>query len=120
MLKLAPEQNNEITVSASRTLTEILRDLGDPEAVTLRALRHHLLDQCLQRLGQARQQIRHYEAIYGMDYDAFNHKIGTDEDFLDQINQSYPLWEADAVEWVYRIEEEATWQKRSERLLSEL
>jgi|GEM_PF-3991942 len=60
LISVALPQTTEITVLANRTLSETLQTLGDPETVVLRALRHYLLDLCLQRLEQARHQIQHY------------------------------------------------------------
>ena len=74
---------------------------------------------CLQRIEQAEHQIGEYEQLYGLDYETFNHQIGTDETFLQITNQNHPTWEADAIEWEYRLEELQTWQTRLEKILSE-
>lgn len=54
-----------------------------------------------------------------MDYATFNRRICTDQAFLDAVNQGHPLWEADAIEWVHRIEEAQTWRERLHRILRE-
>ena len=120
MRERVPAQTMQITLPTNQTVSEILQALGDPETVAARALRHYLLDICLQRLEQARQQIDRYEHRYGADYETFNRRIGTDETFLETVNCAYPLWEADAIEWVYRMEEDETWRNRSQTILREL
>ncbi len=112
-----PSQTMQFIMPANQAVSEILQILGEPDRVAARALRHYLLDVCLQRLEQARQQIARYEQQYGSDYETFNRHVGTDESFLATLNSAHPLWEVDAVEWAYRVEEEAAWQNRSETIL---
>ena len=113
-------QTMQITLTTNQTVSEILQILGEPEQIAARALRRYLLDICLQRLEQTRQQIDRYEQRYGADYETFNRRIGTEETFLETVNCAYPMWEADALEWVYRVEEDETWRNRSETILREL
>ena len=100
-------------------MNEILQALGNPKTVATSALRRYLVDVCLQRIEQAERQIGDYEQRYGFDYETFNRQIGTDETFLQTTNQNHPTWEADAIEWEYRLEELQTWQTRLEKILSE-
>jgi hypothetical protein len=109
----------QLTVPLHKSLSEILQALGNPEMIAASALRRYLLDTCLQRIEQAKYQISIYEQQYGSDYETFNHRIGIDEAFLNTINRNHPTWEADAIEWIYRIEEAQTWQERSEKILRE-
>ena len=46
--------------------------------------------------------------------------VSTDQPFLDAVNREHPMWEADAIEWVYRIEEVQTWRERLQKVLREL
>lgn len=94
MTNQAPSQTMQITVPTNLAVREILQVLGEPDRVAARALRHYLLDVCLQRLEQARQQIDRYEQQYGSDYETFNRQVGTDETFLDTVNSAHPLWYA--------------------------
>ncbi|MFC1976598.1 hypothetical protein ACFLXQ_09380 [Chloroflexota bacterium] len=109
----------QLTVPLHKSLNEILQVLGEPEIIAASALRRYLLDTCLQRIEQAKRQINMYEQLYDSDYDTFNHRMGTDKAFLETTNYDYPTWEADAIEWLYRIEEVQTWQERSEKILRE-
>jgi hypothetical protein len=109
----------QLTVPLHKSLNEILQVLGEPEIIAASALRRYLLDTCLQRIEQAKRQISIFEQQYNSDYDTFNHRIGTDQAFLETTNRNYPTWEADAIEWLYRIEEVQTWQERSEKILRE-
>lgn len=115
-----PSQTMQIAFPMNQTVSEILQILGEPDRVAARALRHYLLDVCLQRLEQARQQIDRYEQKYGSDYGTFNRHVGTDETFLEAMNSAHPLWEVDAIEWAYRVEEEEAWRNRSETVLRAL
>ncbi|MBC8449241.1 MAG: hypothetical protein H8D78_15955 [Chloroflexi bacterium] len=101
-----------LTIPIRETLFESLRGLGDPEKVAEAALRRYAVDNCLQHIEQAERRIAVYEQQYGLDYATFNRRICTDQEFLDAVNQEHPLWEADAIEWVHRIEEAQAWRER--------
>jgi hypothetical protein len=108
----------ELVIPIHQNLKELLQFIGNPETIVINALRRYLLDVCWQKIELAEQQVAAYEHGYGMNYPTFNQKITTDENFLDRINQSHPMWEADAIEWFYRLEEIQTWQKRLEKVLN--
>ena len=111
--------NAMLSIPLQSQLMETLKIFGDAETVAVAALRHYALDRCLQRIEQAEQRIAHYEAQYGMPYETFNRRVCTDPTFLDKANLEHPTWEADAIEWVERIEEARQWRQRSELILQE-
>jgi hypothetical protein len=108
-----------LTIPIQESLLEILRGLGDLESVTLAALRRYALDLCLERIEQAERRIAFYERRYESDYNTFNRRICTEQAFLEVINRDHPMWEADAIEWAYRIEEAQAWRERLEKILRE-
>ena len=108
-----------LTIPIRESLFESLRGLGDPERVTLAALRRYAVDNCLHHIEQAEQKIAAYEQRYGLDYATFNQRICTDQAFLDAVNREHPMWEADAIEWVHRIEEAQVWRERLQKILRE-
>ncbi|MBL7184591.1 MAG: hypothetical protein ISS50_09115 [Anaerolineae bacterium] len=108
-----------LRIPVQESLLEILKGLGSLEIVTAAALRRYALDRCLQRIEQAERQIAFYERRYESDYNTFNRRTCTDQAFLDLINRDHPMWEADAIEWAYRIEEAQAWRERLERILRE-
>jgi hypothetical protein len=109
----------EFIVPVQPAIKEILQALGNPEIVATSALRRYLVDVCWQRIEQAERRIAEYEQIYGTTYEAFNQRITTDETFLEATHQNHPIWEADAAEWDYRLEELQTWRARLEKILRE-
>lgn len=109
----------EVVLPVQKSMSEILEVLGNPEMVAMSALRRYLVDACMQRIEQAERKIAEYEQLYGLDYQTFNHRIGTDAAFLKSTNQNHPTWEADAMEWDYRLEEIQAWQTRLEKILNE-
>lgn len=109
----------EFVVPVHQSMNEILQVLGNPELVAVSALRRYLVDVCWQRIEQAEQFIARYEQTYGSTYESFSQRIGTDEAFLKATHQKHPTWEADVIEWEYRLEELEAWRKRLERILHE-
>ena len=109
-----------LTIPIQETLLESLRGLGEPERVAEAALRRYAVDNCWQHIERAERKIVAYEGQYGLDYTTFNQRVCTDQPFLDAVNREHPMWEADAIEWVYRIEEVQTWRERLQKVLREL
>jgi hypothetical protein len=106
-----------LTIPVQESLAELLYPLGDLETVTAAALRRYALDYCLERIERAERQIARYEEMHGYDYESFNQRICTDQAFLDEVNRIHPTWEADAAEWIYRIQEAQEWRERSRMIL---
>lgn len=116
---MANSAATEFVIPVQQSMNEILQALGDPKIVAVSALRRYLVDICWQRIEQAERQIVEYEQKYGTTYQTFTRRVGTDEEFLMMINRDYPTWEADAIEWDYRLEELQTWRERLEKILHE-
>lgn len=91
---------------------ELVHVLGEPAAVVPAAVRQYVVDRCLQRLESAEAKAGVYVRGYGMDYKTFSRRVTTDQVFLDQLNQTHPLWESDAIEWACRMEEVELWRER--------
>jgi len=106
-----------LTIPVQENLVELLNVLGSLETVTAAALRRYAVDYCLERIEQAERRIALYEQRYACEYESFNLRVCTDQTFLDEINRTHPTWEADATEWIYRIEEAQEWRERSKKVL---
>lgn len=109
----------ELVIPIQANLKTLLQTIGTPETIVIQALRRYLLEICWQKIESAEQQIAIYEQRYGLDYAIFNHKITQNEFFLADIEKRYPMWEADALEWLYRLEEKEVWQQRLTQVLNE-
>ena len=109
--------NEMLTISLQGNLMELVHLPGEPAAVVPAAVRQSVVDRCLQRLEAAEAKVGAYVQRYGMDYKSFNWRATTDQAYLDQLNQDHPLWESDAMEWVYRIEEVELWRERLTKAL---
>ncbi len=92
------------------------RLFGDVERVVKDALRAYLVEQCQHRIGQAAAKIEAYNQKYECDYHNFKQSVQSDEDFLIKIEAQTSLWEEDAMEWEYWVEEKQTWQDRRETI----
>jgi hypothetical protein len=106
-----------LTILVQESLLELLESFGEPTAIAPAALRQYLVDRCLHRIEQAEDKIAFYEKRYHADYETFNRRVATDESYLAALNHEHPLWEADASEWAYRLEEAVTWRERLQKAL---
>ena len=79
-------------------------------------LKAYSIEQCRQRIQQAAEKAAVYTQKYLCEYERFAYAVQADENFLQQIETQYPLWEEDAIEWKYWTEEQQTWQSRLETI----
>lgn len=100
------------TIPIKNEWIEVAQLFGDVESVVKEALQSYFLEQCRQRINQAAVQITAYREKYGCDYGTFKNAVQTDEDFLEKVESQNPLWEEDAMEWEYWLEEQQTWQSQ--------
>ncbi len=101
-----------LTIPMQQSLLDLLQTLGDPASVIPAAVRQYVVDRCLQRLEAAEARVQAYIHKYGSDFATFNMLVTTDEEYLRTLNLTHPLWESDAIEWAYRLEEVELWRTR--------
>ena len=106
-----------LTISIEDKWIDTAQLFGDVERVVTEALQAYLVEQCQQRIDQAAAKIETYTQKYDTDYNIFKQSIQTDENFLKKIETQNPLWEEDAMEWEYWLEEHQTWRHRLETIL---
>lgn len=94
---------------------ELAHEFGDIDAIVEDALRAYFLTQSQVRMNEAERRIAAYRQKYQCEYDAFSRLVQTDDRFLSRVEACNPLWEADAMEWQYWLEEQAAWRRRSQR-----
>ncbi len=105
-----------LTIAIDNQWVETAQVFGDVERVVKEALRIYLVDQCQQRLNQATAKLSIYSQKYHCNYDTFKQAVQTDEDFLLRVEAQYPLWEEDAMEWAYWLEEYQAWRNRRDTI----
>ena len=101
-----------LSVPIASEWVETAQLFGDIESVVKDALRSYSIEKCQQRVNEAAARIAGYNRKYGCDYDRFRRSVQTDKDFLVRIESQNPLWEEDAMEWEYWIEEQQAWRNR--------
>jgi len=104
-------------VAVKSDLLNVAKKFGDVDTVVAEALRHYAIDQSVERIEAARVKIRGYEKKYGASYATFAHQVQTDAKFLRRIEAKHPLWEEDALEWKYRLDEVEEWTATLENIL---
>jgi len=100
------------TVALDQKWVETAQLFGDAKSIIKEAVRAYAIQQCQQRVNDATAKVEVYRRKYACDYQTFKKTIQTDEDFLAEIQAKNPLWEQDAIEWEYWIEEQQTWRNR--------
>jgi hypothetical protein len=106
-----------LTISIDDKWVDTAQLFGDVDQVVKKALRVYLIEQCQQRIDQAATKVSTYTERYHCDYNVFKQRIQTDEDFLKKIETKNSLWEEDAIEWEYWLEEHQTWNDRLKTIL---
>ena len=98
-------------------LVEALHSLGNLDEIVRFALKRYSIDEILKRTEELKKEITEWEMKYNMSYDQFQAKIVDDEQFLDNLNQQHPMWEADFMYWESQQRELNQWMKRLEAIL---
>ncbi len=98
-----------LSVPIANEWVETAQLFGDIESVIKDALRSYSIEKCQLCINEAASQIASYNRKYSCDYDRFRRSVQTDKNFLARIESQNPLWEEDAMEWEYWIEEQQTW-----------
>jgi len=101
-----------LSVPVTDEWVETARLFGDLESVVKDSLRNYSVEKCQQHIKIATARIASYNRKYNCDYDSFRRSVQTDESFLTQIEAQNPLWEEDAMEWEYQLEEQQAWLNR--------
>jgi len=106
-----------LTIAIDNEWVEMAQLFGDVERIVTEVLQAYLIDQCQQRIDKAAAKITTYDQKYHCDYETFKQSIQTDEDFLKRVEAQNPLWEEDAMEWEYWLEEHQTWHNQLKTIL---
>ena len=93
------------TITLDEEWVQTVQLFGNAESVIKQALKAYTVEQCQQRVNRAAAKITEYEQKYQRTYPDFTHAMQTDEEFLEHIQTQYPLWEEDAMEWKYWVED---------------
>ena len=101
-----------LAIPVANEWVETVQLFGDVETVVKQALQDYFIEQSQQRISKAVVAVSSYNQKYHCDYETFKRSIQTDEDFLTQVEAQNPLWEEDAMEWEYWLEEQQTWLNR--------
>ncbi len=106
-------------VAVRSDLLKIAKKFGDPNTIVSDALRRYTIERCVERIELARAKIRAYEKKYRVAYPVFARQVKTDSQFLRRAEAKNPAWEADAMEWQYRLAEVEEWTAILDRILAE-
>jgi hypothetical protein len=106
-------------VTVKNDLVNVAKKFGDVDTVVSEAVRRYAIEQCIERVENARARIREFEKRYGAPYPAFAKRVQTDTPFLRRIELKNPVWEEDAMEWKYRLEETAEWTETLASILKQ-
>ncbi len=105
------------TISIEQEWLETAHLFGDAESVIKQALRDYAIQQCQQRVSNATAKVEVYKRMYNCSYETLRESVKTDEVFLALVESRNPLWELDALEWEYWLEEQQTWRDQLAAIL---
>ncbi len=106
-----------MTVTLEKEWIETAQLFGDTKNIIKEALRAYAIQQCQQRLDEAKAKIAVYKRKYNYDYETFKHAVQTDRDLLAKVESQNPMWEQDAMEWEYWLEEQQSWRDQLEIII---
>jgi hypothetical protein len=105
------------TITIEQEWLETAQLFGDAESVIKQALRDYAIQQCQQRISYATAKAEVYKRTFHCSYETLRESVKTDEVFLALVESQNPLWELDALEWEYWLEEQQTWREQLAAIL---
>jgi hypothetical protein len=107
-----------VTVPVQNKFIEILASFGDLQESVNTALQRYTIEQVTTKINELRQRDGEYKARYGMEYAAFSKRIGTDEDFAQQVEASISkTWETDLADWEFCHKGIEDWTRKLQDIL---
>jgi len=104
------------TVSIKNVYLDLMTAMGRVDVIVEEAVRKYLIDTCVQKFEKAREKSQGFERKYGYPYADFCLLI-SDDTKLAGIEEKYPTWEADYMEWEYWEKESKEWKAKLEDIL---
>lgn len=105
------------TINIEQEWLETARLFGDAENIVRQALREYAIQQCQQRISYATAKIEVYQRTFNCSFETFQESIKADEVFLSLVESRSPLWELDALEWEYWLEQQQSWREQLDVVL---
>jgi len=105
------------TIALEKEWIETAKLFGDVKNIVKEALRVYAIQQCQQRIENATAKVEVFRRKYQCDHEKFKKSIQTDSSFLQEIESTNPMWEQDAIEWEYWLEEQETWRNQLTTIL---
>ena len=106
------------TVALEDRYAKYLSLFGDEQQVAQEAIYEYLQRKAGERVARIVVEQAELEAQYGMDLKTLQQRVAADEEYLESLNRTQPLWEEDLAHWNYVSEELEEW-RQIERTLSE-
>ena len=94
-----------VELQLNEHILESATSFGALNDVVESALKRYLIDEIFACIKLLKESIARWEAQYGMSYDVLHAKVVDDQAFLNQLNQTHPMWEADLMEWASQQQE---------------
>ena len=107
------------TIALAERYVNTLQVFGEVDELINQAVEQYLIDQLIERIKQARSKVTEYERTYeGQDYATFSRRVQLDAEYYEQVRRLNSLWEQDALEWMYWVEELQTWTQQLDQFVS--
>jgi hypothetical protein len=104
------------TLTLDPKYVDILRAFGSLEEAVEEAVHRYALERINERVEKLQGEILAFEAKYGMSYEQFYTRIMTDDEFVENLWNSNPIWKVDFDAWEYYVEGLSEWLERLEKI----
>ncbi len=106
------------TISVSDKYVEILSALGEVQPAIDLALQRYTIDQITTKISGLRQKDTKFQAMYGLDYPTFSHRIAQDEEFVSRVEATInKTWELDLADWEFCYKGIEDWTRTLQNIL---
>jgi hypothetical protein len=100
------------TIAIDQKYIDVLTSFGDANEMIEEVVRRYTLKRIRERISFLQSEIAAFEAKYGLPYEGFLERIGTDEAFSAHIHKMHPTWVLDLNRWEFDVYDLPLWLGR--------
>lgn len=107
-----------LTVTIDEKYADTIKPFSDLQTATNIALKRYVIELITTKISELSEKNKKYSAKYNLDYEDFNKKISTDENFVYQLEKEQKLnWENDLLDWEFNYNGIIDWKQKLQNIL---
>lgn len=108
------------TITIDDRYANTLNEFTDVQSAVNIAIKRYIINMISDKISELSTAKKRYIDKYGMDFQSFQDKVSTDEDFIDLLENQKQIktWETDLMEWEFNIKGIEDWKQKLQNILT--